>query len=130
MLYKPITADLNELVTAIIGLAIKVHNTLGPGLLESAYKECLYYEIIEAGYLADKEKALPLLYKNIKLEIGYRIDIIIENKLILEIKSVDTLAEVHSAQVLTYLKLSGNRLGLLINFNVKLLKDGIKRLAL
>lgn len=130
MHYKTIPEDLNELVTKVIGLAIKVHYTLGPGLLESSYKECLYYEIIEAGHLAEKEKALPLIYKNIKLEIGYRIDIIVENKLILEIKSVDTLAEVHSAQLLTYLKLSGNRLGLLINFNVKLLKDGIKRLVL
>jgi GxxExxY protein len=85
---------------------------------------------VKAGYFAEKEKALPLLYETIKLDIGYRIDLLIENKLVVEIKSVDILAEIHSAQVLTYLKLSGNRLGLLINFNVSLLKNGIKRLVL
>jgi len=130
MPYKTIPEDLNELCTNIIGLAIKVHYSLGPGLLESSYKECLFYEILKSGYIAEKEKALPLIYETIRLEIGYRIDILVENKLIIEVKSIDALAEVHSAQVLTYLKLSGNRLGLLINFNVKLLRDGIKRLVL
>ncbi len=130
MSYKNIPAELNDLATKIIGLAIKVHYTLGPGLLESAYKECLYYEILEAGHFVEKEKALPLIYETVKLEIGYRIDLLVENKLVVEIKAVDTIADIHTAQVLTYLKLSGSRLGLLLNFNVKLLKDGIRRLAL
>ncbi len=128
--YRSISAELNRLSNEIIGLAIKVHSNLGPGLLESSYKECLFYEIIEAGYRAEKEKALPLVYKGIKLDIGYRIDILVENKLVVEIKAIDLLADIHTAQVLTYLKLSGNRLGLLLNFNVVLLKNGIKRLVL
>ena len=130
MNYENVSPDLNELSKIIIGLAIKVHRALGPGLLESSYKECLFYEIVKAGYFAEKEKALPLVYEAVHLDIGYRIDILVESKLIIEIKSVDTLAEIHTAQVLTYLKLSGNRLGLLINFNVALLKNGIKRLVL
>lgn len=103
---------------------------MGPGLLESAYKECLFYEITKAGFYAEKEKALPLIYETVQLDIGYRIDILVETELIIEVKSVDTLADIHTAQVLTYLKLSGNRLALLINFNVPLLKNGIKRLVL
>ncbi len=130
MEFYNIPPDLNSLSNEIIGLAIKVHRALGPGLLESSYKECLFYEILNAGYFAQKEKALPLVYGDVKLDIGYRIDIMVENKLIVEIKSIDALADIHTAQVLTYLKLSGNRLGLLMNFNVKLLKDGIKRLVL
>jgi len=127
---KNIDPELNRLSNEVIGLAIKVHKNLGPGLLESSYKECLFYEIIKAGYSAEKEKGLPLVYDQIRLDIGYRLDILVENKLILEIKAVDTLADIHIAQVLTYLKLSGNRLGLLLNFNVALLKSGIKRLVL
>ena len=130
MSYQNIPSELNQLSNEIIGLAIKVHKALGPGLLESSYKECLYYEVVKAGYFAEKEKPLPLIYETIKLDIGYRIDLLVENKLIIEIKSVDALADIHTAQVLTYLKLSGNRLGLLINFNVVLLKNGIKRLVL
>jgi GxxExxY protein len=130
MTYENISPDLERLANEIIGLAIKVHKALGPGLLESSYKECFFYEIIKAGYFAEKEKALPLIYETIKLDIGYCIDILVENKLIIEVKSVDALAEIHTAQVLTYLKLSGNRLGLLINFNDPLLKNGIKRLVL
>ena len=114
----------------LIGMAIKVHTALGPGLLESSYKECLYYEIIKTGYFAEKEKALPLVYETIRLDIGYRIDILVETELVVEIKALDSLTDIHTAQVLTYLKLSGNRLGLLINFNVPLLKNGIKRLVL
>lgn len=121
---------MNRLSNEIIGLAIKVHSDLGPGLLESAYKECLFYEIVNAGYKVEKEKGLPLVYKDIKLDIGYRIDIMVENKLIVEIKAIDSLTDIHTAQLLTYLKLSGNRLGLLMNFNVPLLKNGIKRLVL
>lgn len=130
MTHQNIPPELNELSNEIIGLAIRVHRALGPGLLESSYKECLYYEVVKAGYFAEKEKPLPLVYETVKLDIGYRIDLLIENKLVVEIKAVDGLAEIHSAQVLTYLKLSGNRLGLLINFNVTLLKNGIKRLVL
>ena len=130
MSYPNIPDDLNLLSNEIIGLAIKVHNTLGPGLLESSYKECLFYEIASAGYFVEKEKALPLVYETVKLDVGYRIDLLVENKLVIEVKAVDALADIHTAQVLTYLKLSGNRLGLLINFNVPLLKNGIKRLVL
>ncbi|HMK04392.1 MAG TPA: GxxExxY protein [Ferruginibacter sp.] len=130
MAYRTISAELNELSSEMIGLAIKVHNALGPGLLESSYKECLYYEILNTGHFVEKEKALPLIYKTINLDIGYRIDLLVEKKLIIEIKSTESLNDIHTAQVLTYLKLSGNRIGLLINFNVKLLKEGIRRLVL
>lgn len=117
----------NSLATEVIGLAIKVHRELGPGLLESVYKECLFYEIKKDNLFAEKEKAVPLIYEDIKLDCGYRLDIIVENKLIIEIKSVESLADIHLAQTLTYLKLSKCKLGLLINFNVLLLKDGVKR---
>ena len=113
----------------IIGCAIKVHKALGPGLLESAYQECLYFKLKRTGLYVEKEKPLPLIYEDVKLEIGYRVDLLVERQIVVEIKSVDGLAEIHLAQVLTYLKLSGNRLGLLINFNVTLLKDGIKRVV-
>jgi GxxExxY protein len=119
----------NELTGEIIKSVLKVHSALGPGLLESAYQECLYYEIRKSGLLVEKEKALPLVYEDIKLDCGYRIDLIVENKIIVEVKSVDALADIHLAQVLTYLKLSGNRFGLLINFNMVRLKDGIKRVV-
>ena len=117
----------NKLATEVIGAAIKVHKELGPGLLESAYKECLYFELFKSGFLVEKEKAIPLIYDEVKLDCGYRLDIILENKLIIEVKSVEALNEIHLAQTLTYLKLSKCKLGLLINFNVLLLKDGIKR---
>ena len=130
MTYQDVPPALNILSNELIGLAIKVHKALGPGLLESSYKECLFYEISRAGYFAEKEKTLPLIYETVKLDVGYRIDIFVENKLVIEVKAVDALAEIHTAQVLTYLKLSGNRLGLLINFNVTLLKNGIKRLVI
>ena len=130
MIYQEISGDLNKLSNEVIGLAIKVHKGLGPGLLESSYKECLFYEIAKAEYRVEKEKPLPLIYETVKLDIGYRIDLLVETKLVVEIKSVDALTDIHTAQVLTYLKLSGNRLGLLINFNVTLLKNGIKRLVL
>jgi len=130
MTYQDVPPALNILSNELIGLAIKVHKALGPGLLESSYKECLFYEITRAGYFAEKEKTLPLIYETVKLDVGYRIDILVENKLVIEVKAVDALADIHTAQVLTYLKLSGNRLGLLINFNVTLLKNGIKRLVI
>jgi GxxExxY protein len=107
--------------------ALKVHKVLGPGLLESAYEECLFYELKKTGLKVEKQKPLPLIYEEVNLEIGYRIDIIIEYKFIVEVKSVELLNDVHLAQLLTYLKLSSCKLGLLINFNVKLLKNGVRR---
>lgn len=118
----------NEISKAIIGCAIEVHKLLGPGLLESAYEECLYYELKQAGLKVEKQKPLPVIYKEVRLEAGYRIDLLVENKVVVEIKSVEVLNDVHTAQVLTYLKLSGCKLGLLINFNVTRLVDGLKRL--
>jgi len=118
----------DELSNIVIGLAIKVHKVLGPGLLESAYKECLFYEIQKAGLHVEKEKPMPLIYEEVKLDVGYHIDLFVENKLVIDTKSVEALNNVHTAQVLTYLKLSKSKLGLLINFNVKYLKEGIKRL--
>ena len=119
----------NEISERIIGCAIEVHKALGPGLLESAYEECLFYEIYQLGLKVEKQKPLPLIYKEIKLEVGYRLDLIVEKKVVVEIKSVEALNDIHIAQVLTYLKLSGCKLGLLINFNVLKVKDGIKRLV-
>lgn len=119
----------NEISEKIIGCAIQVHKELGPGLLESSYLECLYYELMQSGLLVQKQKALPLVYKEVQLDCGYRLDLLVENKVIVEIKSVEALNDVHLAQVLTYLKLSNCKLGLLMNFNVVLLKDGIRRVV-
>ncbi len=117
----------NEIASKAIGLAIEVHAVLGPGLLESAYRECLYYKMGKAGVKVEKEKPMPLIFEEVKLECGYRIDLLLENKLVIEIKSVEALNDVHLAQTLTYMKLGNYKLGLLINFNVALLKNGIKR---
>jgi GxxExxY protein len=119
----------NEISKQIIGRAIELHQLLGPGLLESAYKECLFYELQKTGMFAEKEKPIPLVYYNVKLECGYRIDILVEHKVVIEIKSVETLNDVHLAQTLTYMKLGDYKLGLLINFNVTLLKNGIRRIV-
>ena len=119
----------NEISKIVFDCALKVHKSLGPGLLESAYEECLFYELKKCNLIVQKQKPLPLIYENVKLEIGYRLDIIIENKVILEIKSVDSLNDIHLAQILTYLKLSDCKLGMLINFNVVLIKDGIRRVV-
>jgi GxxExxY protein len=119
----------NELSNRIIGLAIEIHQSLGPGLLESAYKECLYYRLKKDGLSVEKEKPMPLFYNKVKLDCGYRIDVVVENKVVIEFKSVETLNEVHLAQTLTYMKLGNYKLGLLINFNVVLLKHGIKRIV-
>jgi GxxExxY protein len=119
--------DIEKIFKTVLDCSFKIHTALGPGLLESAYEECLYYEIRKTGLKVEKQKALPLVYEEVKLDIGYRIDLLVENKIVVEIKSVDTLADIHLAQILTYLKLSKNQLGLLVNFNVKSLKDGIKR---
>lgn len=121
--------DLNEeeISKIVLESALKVHKALGPGLLESAYEECLFYELKKHKLKVEKQKPLPLVYEEVKMEVGYRIDLMIENKFIIEVKSVEALNEVHLAQILTYLKLSKCKLGMLINFNVKLLKDGVKR---
>ncbi|MGG9970650.1 GxxExxY protein [Ferruginibacter sp. SUN002] len=118
----------NELSKIVFECGLKVHRNLGPGLLESAYEECLFHELKKTGVYTEKQKGLPLVYEEVKLDIGYRIDLILENKLIVEIKSVETLNDIHIAQLLTYLKLSGCKLGLLINFNSVLFKDGVKRI--
>lgn len=122
--------NINEITGKIIGASFKVHSELGPGLLESAYKECLYYVLTKSGVFVEKEKPLPLIYEEVKLDIGYRLDLFVENKVVVEIKSVEALTDVHTAQVLTYLKLTQRKVGLLINFNVADLKKGIKRLIL
>jgi GxxExxY protein len=122
--------NINSLTELILKYAFKVHSALGPGLLESSYKECLYYELVNADLIVEKEKALPIIYEKIKLEVGYRIDLLVEKQVIIEIKAVEALNDVHTAQVLTYLKLSGCRVGLLLNFNTSSLKNGIKRLML
>lgn len=118
----------NLITEKIIGAAIAVHKELGPGLLESAYQECLFYELLQQDVLVEKEKPLPLVYKDVKLDCGYRIDLLVEKRIVVEIKSVDTLNDIHMAQVLTYLKLNNNRIGLLINFNVTQLTNGLKRI--
>ena len=118
----------NELSSKEIGLAIELHKSLGPGLLESAYKEVLFYKIQQSGLKVEKEKPMPLVFEEVKLDCGYRIDLLVENKLVIEIKAVEALNDVHLAQVLTYLKVGNFKLGLLINFNVVLLKQGIKRI--
>jgi len=117
----------NEISNKVIEIAIEIHKALGPGLLESAYKECMYYKIKKSGLYVEKEKPLPLIYEEVKLDCGYRIDLLVENKLVIEIKSVEAINDIHLAQTLTYLKLGNFKLGLLINFNVILLKNGIKR---
>lgn len=110
--------------------AFKVHSSLGPGLLESSYEECLYYELKAMGLMVEKQKLMPLVYNNVHLDVGYRIDLIVANSVIIEIKSIEALNPVHFAQILTYMKLSRCRLGLLVNFNVAHLKEGIKRFIL
>ena len=122
---KNMTED--KISNIIIGKAIEVHRILGPGLLESVYQECLYYELINEGLIVEKEKSLPIVYKEISFKQGYRIDLLVENKVVVELKTVEKLTDVHTAQILTYLKLGEYNLGLLLNFKVKLLKNGIKR---
>lgn len=121
--------DENSLSNIVLNRAIKIHTALGPGLLESSYRECLFFEMERAGLAVEKEKALPLVYESVKLDRGYRVELIIENKLIVETKSVQAISDVYLAQVLTYLKLSGCKLGLLLNFNVARMKDGIRRVV-
>ena len=120
---------LNNVTSGIIGAAIDVHRSLGPGLLESAYEACLDYELIQREMKVEQQKPLPLIYRDVQLDCGYRIDLLVDDAVTLEIKSVDSLAPIHQAQLLSYLKLSGCKVGLLINFNVKLLKQGIVRMV-
>ena len=119
----------NELSKIAVDCIFKVYKNLGPGLLESAYEECLFYELSKTDLLIERQKPLPLFYETIKMEIGYRLDFLIENKLVIEVKAVEAINDVYKAQVITYLKLSGCKLGLLVNFNVVLVKDGIKRIV-
>ena len=119
----------NEITELIIGCAIKVHRSLGPGLLESAYEECLFYELSRTGIKIEKQRPLPLIYEEVKLDCGYRLDILVEGKVVVEIKAVESIADIHLAQVLTYLKLSKSKVGLLLNFNVLKMTDGIKRVV-
>ena len=119
----------NEVSKIAVDCMFKVHKNLGPGLLESAYEECLFYELSKTDLFIERQKPLPLFYETIRMEIGYRLDFLIESKLVIEVKAVETINDVHKAQVITYLKLSGCKLGLLVNFNVVLIKDGIKRLV-
>jgi GxxExxY protein len=119
--------ETNQITEKIIGCALEVHKNLGPGLLESAYEECLYYELNNLGLEVKRQLALPLVYKDVKLDAGYRIDLLVENKVIIELKSVEAIAEIHKAQLMTYMKLANIKIGLLMNFNVSRLKDGIVR---
>ena len=120
--------DLNEISGKVIGGAIEVHRELGPGLLESAYEICLRYELQQRGLRVEQQVTQPVFYKGLQLECGYRLDLLVENQVIVELKAVEAILPIHSAQLLTYLKLRQLRLGLLINFNVPILKNGIKRL--
>jgi len=117
----------SKLTGLIIAKAIEIHKSFGPGLLESAYQECLFYELISEGLLVEKEKPLPIIYKEVKLDHGYRLDLLVENKIVIELKTVEAFFDVHEAQILTYLRLGGFEVGLLINFNTTILKNGIKR---
>ncbi|HAF30086.1 MAG TPA: GxxExxY protein [Bacteroidales bacterium] len=122
--------EINEITHEILDSAYKIHSTLGPGLLESSYQACLVYELKKKGMKVEVEKPLPLIYEEVKLDCGYRIDILVEGQVVVELKTVEAFKDVHTAQVLTYLKLSGCKVGLLLNFYTKSLKDGIKRLVL
>jgi len=121
--------DENKLSNIILGCAIEVHKQLGPGLLESAYQECLHYELLKSGLKVKKELSRPVIYKEIKLEYGYRVDLLVEDLVVIELKAVEKLTSNHKAQLLTYLKLGNHKLGLLINFNESILKSGIKRIV-
>jgi GxxExxY protein len=122
--------NINKLTGDVIGAAIEVHKTLGPGLLESAYEECLCHELELREIPYERQKELPIQYKGVKLDCGYRLDLVVADKLVIELKACERLEPIHEAQLLTYLKLTGIKLGLLINFNVPVLKEGIRRLAL
>jgi GxxExxY protein len=121
--------NLDEITESIIGAAIEVHRALGPGLLESAYETCLSFELVQRGLKVEQQKPLPVIYREIRLDCGYRLDLRVEEAVIVELKAVDALLPIHQAQLLSYLRLSGCHVGLLINFNVRVLKDGIRRIV-
>jgi len=127
---KPVSDELDEVARQVVDAVFAVHSTLGPGLLESVYETCLVHELVKRGVKAVRQVVLPIHYDGVRLDTGFRLDFLVEDCLVVELKAVESLLPVHEAQLLTYLKLSGHRLGLLINFNVPLIKDGIKRLAL
>ena len=120
---------LNDLTEKIVGAAIEVHRELGPGLLESTYEACMLFELAERGLRVERQKALPVVYRHVRIDCGYRIDLLVDDLVIVELKAVAELQPIHEAQLLSYLKLSGRHVGLLINFNVKLLKSGLRRLV-
>lgn len=124
------TINIENVFRQVLDCSFKIHTALGPGLLENVYVECLFYELTQSGLTVEKQKALPLTYGGIKLEAGFRIDLLVEGEIGIEVKSIDSLADIHMAQILTYLRLSKCKLGLLVNFNVLHLKDGIKRVIL
>ncbi len=125
-----VQGERDSLTESVIGLAIEVHRALGPGLLESAYQECLCYELKAKGIAFGRQVALPVVYKSVKLDCGYRMDLVVDDRLVVELKTVEKILPIHEAQLLTYLRLSGIRTGLLLNFNTSVLKDGIKRMVL
>jgi GxxExxY protein len=128
--HEPLPQETEEIARSIVDAALAVHRALGPGLLESAYEICLAHELERRGHIVAKQTALPVVYDTVRLDAGYRIDLIVDGAVIVEVKAVETVLPIHEAQVLTYLRLSGRRLGFLINFNVPLLKNGIKRMIL
>lgn len=130
MAYEPLPRATEDSATSVVDAAIAVHRILGPGLLESTYEVCLAHELEKRGHTVLRQTALPVVYDEIKLEAGYRVDLIVDGTVIIEVKSVEALAPVHEAQILTYLRLSGRRLGFLVNFNVALLKQGLRRMVL
>lgn len=120
---------LNKISEAVISAAIEVHRALGPGLLESAYEACLTFELVQHGFRVERQKPVPVVYRTVQLDCGYRLDLLVEDSVIVEVKAIDSLAPIHQAQLLSYLKLSGYKLGLLINFHVRVLKDGVRRMV-
>ena len=122
--------ELNEITDQIIGAAIEVHRALGPGLLESAYEACLAYELMERGLVVERQKALPVFYKEVSLDVGYRLDLLVARKVVVELKTVNSLTPLHKAQLMSYMRMGGFSLGLLINFNVRLLKQGVQRVKI
>lgn len=120
---------LDQITRRIIGAAIEVHKNLGPGLLESAYQACLAFELRERGFNVEEQKPLPVVYKQVKLDCGYRMDLLVENEIVVEVKAIEQLSPIHEAQLLSYLPLSGKHVGLLINFHVRVLKNGLKRIV-
>ena len=121
--------ELNEITGKIIEFSIKVHKALGPGMLEGAYEICLMHELVKHGFRVERQKQLPIMYDGVRLDAGYRIDLIVNRSVIVEVKAVDKLHPVHSAQLLSYLRMTGVKLGLLINFNMKMLREGVKRIV-